>query len=101
MSLVSQVLKLNRFFYKLDDLDMSFRLHISGYNIVLYDGELIVDDPVHSWSQLWQQRIRWMTGGFQRFIDYTYFLAFSDFEIIKKLDVCHTFGGIFISLFYC
>lgn len=32
-----------------DDLDMSTRLHLAGYNIALYDGSLILDDPVHTW----------------------------------------------------
>ena len=80
-----------------DDLDMSLRIHMLGFNILLYDSELILDDPVHTWDQLWSQRQRWMRGGFQRFVDYCYYLIFHPYSWRKKLDFLHTFGCMNIS----
>jgi 1,2-diacylglycerol 3-beta-glucosyltransferase len=53
-----------------DDLDMTFRLYLAGTEIAFLLAPTIVEEGVTSWRQLWHQRRRWATGGYQRYLDY-------------------------------
>jgi 1,2-diacylglycerol 3-beta-glucosyltransferase len=53
-----------------DDLDLTFRLHLNGWNIAVSTFPTAGEEGVTSLSALWPQRSRWAEGGFQRYLDY-------------------------------
>ncbi|TGG94841.1 MAG: glycosyltransferase family 2 protein [Aphanocapsa feldmannii 277cV] len=53
-----------------DDLDLSFRLHLSGVPIDLIWNPPVCEEAVTGVRALWRQRQRWAEGGLQRFFDY-------------------------------
>jgi 1,2-diacylglycerol 3-beta-glucosyltransferase len=53
-----------------DDLDLTFRLHLNGWNIAVCTFPTAGEEGVTSLSALWPQRSRWAEGGFQRYLDY-------------------------------
>jgi 1,2-diacylglycerol 3-beta-glucosyltransferase len=53
-----------------DDLDLTIRLHLIGWNIGLMSHPPVWEEGVTTWQALWHQRNRWAEGGFQRYLDY-------------------------------
>ncbi|MBE7380431.1 MAG: glycosyltransferase family 2 protein [Leptolyngbya sp. SIO1E4] len=53
-----------------DDLDLTFRLHLTGWDIPLVMFPAVWEDGVVQPVALWHQRNRWAEGGYQRYLDY-------------------------------
>lgn len=53
-----------------DDLDLDFRLYLSGFDVVFLVESCVYEEGVTQGWQLWQQRCRWAEGGCQRYLDY-------------------------------
>jgi 1,2-diacylglycerol 3-beta-glucosyltransferase len=53
-----------------DDLDLTFRLYLLGTELDFVTDSAIQEEGVTTWNQLWHQRCRWATGGYQRYLDY-------------------------------
>lgn len=53
-----------------DDLDLTIRLHLTGWQIELMPYPPVQEEGVTTLKALWNQRNRWAEGGFQRYIDY-------------------------------
>jgi 1,2-diacylglycerol 3-beta-glucosyltransferase len=53
-----------------DDLDLSFRLHLNGWDIECVFFPAVKEEGVESVVALWHQRSRWGEGGYQRYLDY-------------------------------
>lgn len=57
-----------------DDLDLTFRLHLTGWNVFLAMFPAVYEEGVVRTTSLWHQRNRWAEGGYQRYLDYWRFL---------------------------
>ena len=57
-----------------DDLDLTFRLHLTGWDIPLVMFPAVREEGVDRAVALWHQRNRWAEGGYQRYLDYWRFL---------------------------
>jgi 1,2-diacylglycerol 3-beta-glucosyltransferase len=68
-----------------DDLDLTIRLHLTGWGIELMSHPPVFEEGVTTIYSLWNQRKRWAEGGFQRYLDYWQEI-FSD-----RLDGAKTF----------
>ncbi len=75
-----------------DDLDLSFRLLTSGFDIGLLWNPPIQEEAVVTLSSLWRQRNRWAEGGLQRFFDYWPSLISNKLTLTKKLDLASFFS---------
>jgi 1,2-diacylglycerol 3-beta-glucosyltransferase len=53
-----------------DDLDLTFRLHLSGWDIEVVTEPAVYEEGVTNAIALWHQRNRWAEGGYQRYLDY-------------------------------
>jgi len=53
-----------------DDLDLTLRLHLDGWNIETIAFPAVIEEGVTSLKALWHQRNRWGEGGYQRYLDY-------------------------------
>lgn len=53
-----------------DDLDLTFRLHLMGWDIPVVIFPTVEEEGVTQWRALWHQRNRWAEGGYQRYLDY-------------------------------
>jgi 1,2-diacylglycerol 3-beta-glucosyltransferase len=53
-----------------DDLDLTFRLHLQGWDIDLALWPCVQEEGVTTLTALWPQRQRWGEGGYQRYLDY-------------------------------
>ena len=53
-----------------DDLDLSFRLLVTGQPVAVLWNPPVQEEAVTSLVALWRQRQRWAEGGLQRFFDY-------------------------------
>jgi 1,2-diacylglycerol 3-beta-glucosyltransferase len=53
-----------------DDLDLTLRLHLNGWDIDLASSPTVLEEGVTSLTALWHQRNRWAEGGYQRYLDY-------------------------------
>ncbi|MBD2447506.1 glycosyltransferase family 2 protein [Nostoc sp. FACHB-152] len=53
-----------------DDLDLCFRLYLTGSEIEFVTVPVIQEEAVTTWRKLWHQRSRWAEGGYQRYLDY-------------------------------
>jgi 1,2-diacylglycerol 3-beta-glucosyltransferase len=58
-----------------DDLDLTLRLHLSGWDINLALWPNVREEGVTTLAALWPQRQRWAEGGYQRYLDYWRLLA--------------------------
>lgn len=70
-----------------DDLDLSFRLLISGAAAGILWDPPVQEEAVDSLSALWKQRQRWAEGGLQRFFDYFTFLISNNLSIKQRQDL--------------
>lgn len=59
-----------------DDLDLTFKLHLTGWDISLVLFPPVYEEGVVNAVSLWHQRNRWAEGGYQRYLDYWRLLVF-------------------------
>ena len=70
-----------------DDLDLSFRLLLSGAFTGILWNPPVHEEAVETFSALWSQRQRWAEGGLQRFFDYWTDLMSNRVSLIRKNDL--------------
>lgn len=70
-----------------DDLDLTIRLHLSGWDIELMPYPPVGEEGVTTFKALWNQRNRWAEGGFQRYLDYWEAIANNRMGTKKTLDL--------------
>lgn len=70
-----------------DDLDLSFRLLISGSLVGILWDPPVQEEAVETIPALWRQRQRWAEGGLQRFFDYWPFLISSPLTFAQRRDL--------------
>jgi 1,2-diacylglycerol 3-beta-glucosyltransferase len=69
-----------------DDLDLTIRLHLTGWDIELMPYPPVGEEGVTTFKALWHQRNRWAEGGFQRYLDYWDIIATNRMGTKKTLD---------------
>jgi 1,2-diacylglycerol 3-beta-glucosyltransferase len=70
-----------------DDLDLTLRLHFSGWSIQFLLHPAVGEEGVEHAMALWHQRNRWAEGGYQRYLDYWRFIAQGRLAPAKTLDM--------------
>jgi 1,2-diacylglycerol 3-beta-glucosyltransferase len=70
-----------------DDLDLTIRLHLTGWDIQLMPYPPVGEEGVTTFKALWHQRNRWAEGGFQRYLDYGRLIASNRLGTKKTLDL--------------
>ncbi len=70
-----------------DDLDLSFRLLLSGAPIRILWNPPVREEAVLTLAALWRQRQRWAEGGLQRFFDYGMGLVSGRLSLGQRLDL--------------
>ena len=70
-----------------DDLDLTFRLLISGFSTGILWDPPVEEEAVETFQQLFKQRQRWAEGGLQRFFDYWPSLISQNLDLIKRRDL--------------
>lgn len=74
-----------------DDLDLTIRLHLDGWDIDLLSHPVVEEEGVTNTISLWHQRNRWGEGGYQRYLDYWRFLIGDRLNWQKKFDLLFFF----------
>jgi 1,2-diacylglycerol 3-beta-glucosyltransferase len=69
-----------------DDLDLTIRLHLTGWDIELMPYPPVGEEGVTTFKALWHQRNRWAEGGFQRYLDYWDAIVSNRMGTTKTLD---------------
>jgi 1,2-diacylglycerol 3-beta-glucosyltransferase len=70
-----------------DDLDLTFRLHLDGWNIASVVFPFVREEGVTRAVGLWHQRNRWAEGGYQRYLDYWPLLLNNRMGAQKTIDL--------------
>ncbi len=70
-----------------DDLDLTLRLHLTGWEIQLMPYPPVQEEGVTTFTALWNQRNRWAEGGFQRYLDYWRQIASNRIGTTKTVDL--------------
>jgi 1,2-diacylglycerol 3-beta-glucosyltransferase len=70
-----------------DDLDLTFRLHLDGWNIASVVSPFVQEEGVTRTLGLWHQRNRWAEGGYQRYLDYWPLILNNRMGFHKTLDL--------------
>ncbi len=70
-----------------DDLDLTIRLHLDGWNIDCLEFPAVGEEGVKNPLSLWHQRNRWAEGGYQRYLDYWRFIIGKRISFGKKVDL--------------
>ncbi|MGP1372625.1 MAG: glycosyltransferase [Almyronema sp.] len=70
-----------------DDLDLTVRLHLSGWEIDFLPFPAVQEEGVTQASALWHQRNRWAEGGYQRYLDYWRLIGQNRMGVEKTLDM--------------
>ncbi len=70
-----------------DDLDLTIRLHLTGWQIELMPYPPVQEEGVTTVKALWNQRNRWAEGGFQRYLDYWGAISSNRMGTKKTLDL--------------
>jgi len=78
-----------------DDLDLSLRLHLDGWDVRCTTWPCVYEEGVTGPVALWHQRSRWAEGGYQRYIDYWRLLTSGRLSPMKRFDMI-----VFISAQY-
>ena len=72
-----------------DDLDLTFRLHLQGWDVGLALWPCVQEEGVTTLTALWPQRQRWGEGGYQRYLDYWRLLTANKLGTWQKnWDLC-------------
>jgi 1,2-diacylglycerol 3-beta-glucosyltransferase len=69
-----------------DDLDLTFRLHLDGWEIECLMYTTVAEEGVTNFPSLWHQRNRWAEGGYQRYLDYWRPLCSDRLPLKKRFD---------------
>ena len=77
-----------------DDLDLTLRLHLTGWDIALMPYPAVGEEGVTTLKALWHQRNRWAEGGFQRYLDYWEEIASNRMGTKKTLDLLLSFVSV-------
>ena len=71
-----------------DDLDMSTRLHIKGWDVRFCPDACVVEEGVKYIVPLFRQRRRWLEGTIRRYLEYFFPAVFSkEMSLRAKLDM--------------
>ena len=70
-----------------DDLDLTLRLHFSGWEIQFLLHPAVGEEGVERALALWHQRNRWAEGGYQRYLDYWRLIAQHRLAPAKTFDM--------------
>ncbi len=70
-----------------DDLDLTLRLHFSGWEIQFLLNPAVGEEGVERPLALWHQRNRWAEGGYQRYLDYWRLIAQHRMAPAKTFDM--------------
>jgi 1,2-diacylglycerol 3-beta-glucosyltransferase len=70
-----------------DDLDLTFRLHLSQWDVTSVMTPVVQEEGVTRPIGLWHQRNRWAEGGYQRHLDYWPLLLGPKLGYRKRLDL--------------
>jgi 1,2-diacylglycerol 3-beta-glucosyltransferase len=70
-----------------DDLDLTMRLHFSGWDIHFLLQPAVGEEGVERSLALWHQRNRWAEGGYQRYLDYWRLIAQKHLAPVKAFDM--------------
>ncbi|MEM9770371.1 MAG: glycosyltransferase family 2 protein [Cyanobacteria bacterium P01_D01_bin.73] len=70
-----------------DDLDLTLRLHLEGWNIEAVTEPAVIEEGVTTLKALWHQRNRWAEGGYQRYLDYWQSLGRNQMGSAKTFDM--------------
>ncbi len=70
-----------------DDLDLTFRLHLDGWDIEFMNSPAVDEEGVTRAIALWHQRNRWAEGGYQRYLDYWRLIFQNRMGTQKTLDM--------------
>ncbi len=70
-----------------DDLDLTMRLHFSGWDIQFLLQPPVGEEGVEHPLALWHQRNRWAEGGYQRYLDYWRLIAQKHLLPAKAFDM--------------
>ena len=70
-----------------DDLDLTLRLHINGWDIDFLQLPPVREEGVTRAVALWHQRNRWAEGGYQRYLDYWRLILKNRLGVEKTLDL--------------
>jgi len=70
-----------------DDLDLTLRLNIDGWDIAFASEPGVGEEGVPSWKGLWHQRNRWAEGGYQRYLDYWRLIADNRMGTNRTIEV--------------
>ncbi|MBW4484623.1 MAG: glycosyltransferase family 2 protein [Tildeniella torsiva UHER 1998/13D] len=70
-----------------DDLDLTLRLHFSGWEIQFLLQPAVGEEGVERPTALWHQRNRWAEGGYQRYLDYWRLIAQHRLAPAKTFDM--------------
>ncbi|WOD40953.1 glycosyltransferase family 2 protein [Nodosilinea sp. E11] len=70
-----------------DDLDLTLRLHFSGWEIHFLLHPAVGEEGVERPLALWHQRNRWAEGGYQRYLDYWRLIAQHRLAPAKTFDM--------------
>lgn len=70
-----------------DDLDLTLRLHLDGWNVEAIAFPAVIEEGVTSLNALWHQRNRWGEGGYQRYLDYWRLIFSNRIDFLKTWDM--------------
>jgi 1,2-diacylglycerol 3-beta-glucosyltransferase len=70
-----------------DDLDLTIRLHLDGWNIGFLEFPPVEEEGVTRITSLWHQRNRWAEGGYQRYLDYWRLIISNRMGTKKTIDL--------------
>ncbi|MGF1490207.1 MAG: glycosyltransferase [Prochloraceae cyanobacterium] len=70
-----------------DDLDLTIRLHLDGWDIGFLSYPPVREEGVTSVKALWHQRNRWAEGGYQRYLDYWRLIVSNRMGFQKTIDL--------------
>jgi 1,2-diacylglycerol 3-beta-glucosyltransferase len=70
-----------------DDLDLTMRLHLDGWDIEAIAFPAAIEEGVTSLKALWHQRNRWGEGGYQRYLDYWRLIFTNRIDLLKTWDM--------------
>lgn len=70
-----------------DDLDLTLRLHLNGWDIHFLVNPAVGEEGVTTAAALWHQRSRWAEGGYQRYLDYWRLIIRNRLGVRKSFDL--------------